>query len=179
MKYILKKLSILLTVLLLLAACSGIMNDSNDSSNNEATVNQDMKLDNLSGTDHFRQGTLEHIFIGEINQHGDAVGFHYDGFPGKKGNIISGTKTNSDEHGVYEAKVKVDDTKKTSNGGKSSFFPEELKPQDVVDAINEAYENRTHLNGNTYEGLSDEGIVVHMYLDESNHIISAFPVYGE
>lgn len=180
MKKALKKIAISLTLLLLLGACDGILDDStNDSVNNETSINQDMTLDDLSDTDHFKEGTLEHIFIGEINQHGDAVGFHYVGFPGKKGEVLPGTKTKPDLNGVYEAKVKVEDTKKTSNGGKSTFFPDELKPQDVVDAINEAYENRTHINGNTYEGLSEAGMVIHMYLDDAEQIISAFPIYGQ
>ncbi|HLQ72099.1 MAG TPA: EndoU domain-containing protein [Bacillota bacterium] len=179
MKYIFNKISVPLIILLLLGACSGIYDEPGDSSNNEISEVQDITLNDLSDTDHFREGTLEHIFIGEINRHGDAVGFHYDGFPGKKGHIIPGTKTDADEQGVYEAKVKVDGIEKVSNGGKSSFFPVKLNPQDVVDVINEAYENHTHINGNTYEGLSDSGIVVHMYLDESEHIISAFPLYGE
>src|SRR5699024_5328458 len=113
----------------------GVRDDSN---NNEVTGHQDLTLEDLSETGHFRQGALEHIFVGELNRHGDAVGFHYDGFPGHKGHIITGTKTNPDEHGIYVAKVKVDDVPKSSNSGKSSFFPDELSAQDVVDAINEA-----------------------------------------
>src|SRR5699024_10613026 len=165
MKYVLKKLLILLTVLLLLGACSGILKESNDSSDSEITVDQDVTLNDLSDTNHFMEGALEHIFIGEINRHGDAVGFHYDRFPGQKGRIIYETKSKPDEHGVYESKVKVDDTEKTSNGGKSSCLPDNFTPQHVVDTLNTAYENRMHLSGNTSEGLSAEGIVVHMYLD--------------
>lgn len=133
-------------------------------------------LSNLEATDIFRQGALEHIFIGEINKRGDAVGFHYEDFPGTKGEVILGTESSPDRHGVYEAEVMVDGVEKQSNRGQSTFFPEDMTAQEVVDAINDAYVNRTFLQGNTYEGLSETGIVIHMYLDQNEKIISAFPV---
>src|SRR5699024_12630870 len=118
MKYVLKKLLILLTVLLLLGACSGILKESNDSSDSEITVDQDVTLNDLSDTNLFMEGALEHIFIVEINRHGDAVGFHYDRFPGIKGRIISDAKTKAEKHGGYEAREKVDDTEQTEDDGK-------------------------------------------------------------
>src|SRR5699024_2748586 len=134
-------------------------------------------ISDLENTDHFRNGALEHILEGELNGRGQAVGFHYDGLPTKKGQIISGTETEPNEQGVYEAKVEVSDVAKTSNGGKSSFFPDEWTAQEVVDAINEAYEDRNFITGNTYEGFSSEGTLISMYLDQNDQIISAFPIY--
>lgn len=134
-------------------------------------------IDDLEHTAIFRKGALAHILEGEINQKGKAVGFHYEGLPCKKGKVIEGTETRPNAYGVYEAEVEVSDVAKVSNGGKSSFFPKKWTAQDVVDAINEAYEDRTFINGNTYEGLTDEGIIVRMYLDNKDLIISAFPVY--
>lgn len=49
--------------------------------------------------------------------------------------------------------------------------------KNVVDAINEAYNERVHIAGNTYEGLTSKGIVIHMYLDDQDKIITAFPIY--
>ena len=71
----------------------------------------------------------------------------------------------------------MSDVAKTSNGGKSSFFPDEWTAQEVVDAINEAYEDRNFITGNTYEGFSSEGTLISMYLDQNDQIISAFPIY--
>src|SRR5699024_2319937 len=159
MNYILKKIGLILVLLFLLAACSGL----SDEPRNPNDQDKDITLDDLTETGYFRTGALEHIFIGEINQRGDAVGFHYDGFPGKKGRVILGMKTPPDEFGVYEAGVKVNDVKKKSNGGKSSFFPDDWDAQQVIDTINEAYENRTLVNGNTYEGLTEAGMVIRMY----------------
>ncbi|MDY0396148.1 EndoU domain-containing protein [Virgibacillus halophilus] len=134
-------------------------------------------ISDLQDTGHFRHGALAHIFEGEINRRGDAVGFHYDGLPTKKGRVISGTKSKPNRYGVYEAKVEVNGVKKKSNRGKSTLYPEDWDAQQVVDAINEAYEAKTFVSGNTYEGLSREGMRIRMYLDNNDKIISAFPIY--
>lgn len=150
---------------------------NNDSNDNENYTTEDISIEDLEDTDVFKNGALEHILEGELNRKGNAVGFHYDGLASKKGKVVEGTETEPNEHGVYEAKVEVSDVAKTSNSGKSTFFPKEWTAQDVVDAINEAYEHSSFITGNTYEGLTDEGIVVRMYLDNNEQIISAFPVY--
>lgn len=134
-------------------------------------------LNELTETQHFKNNALEHIFEGELNYKGQAVGFHYNQLETKKGEIIEGTRTKPNENGIYEAKVIVSDVEKTSNNGKSTFFSDNWDSQEVVDAINEAYDNRIHINGNTFEGLTNEGIIIRMYLDNQNKIISAFPVY--
>src|SRR5690625_736830 len=136
-----------------------------------------MAISDLENTEHFRNGALEHILEGELNGRGQAVGFHYDGLPTKKGEVIAGTETEPNEYGVYEAKVEVSGVEKASNSGKSSFFPDEWSAQQVVDAINEAYEDRNFMTGNTYEGFTSEGVLISMYLDQNDKIISAFPIY--
>lgn len=160
-------------ILLLLTGC-GLNGDSDVASPQQTEI---ATISDLQDTGHFRAGALAHIFEGEINRRGDAVGFHYDGLPTKKGRVIDGTKTKPNRHGVYEAKVEVDGVKKRSNGGKSTLYPEEWDAQQVVDAINEAYETKTFISGNTYEGLSREGMRIRMYLDNDDKIISAFPIY--
>lgn len=137
----------------------------------------DQTIEELTEVDHFRPGALVHILEGELNRQGQAVGFHYEGLPSRKGEVMEGTETEPDENGIYEAEVVVEDIEKQSNAGKSTFFPEDWYAQDVVDAINEAYDAREYVNGNTYAGITEEGIVVHMYLDDQEKIISAFPVY--
>lgn len=135
-----------------------------------------IEIDELIETDNFRRGALEHILEGELNRNGDAVGFHYEGLPSAKGSVVEGTRTNPDQDGLYEAEVEVEGKKKRGNRGISSFFPLHWTAQDVVDAINEAYDSKQFISGNTYEGLTDEGIVIHMYLDDNDKIISAFPI---
>lgn len=185
---------ILLSALWMLTGCSDIIDslladNQNDISINDTKGNEAFGEENdeprgkvtaladLTGTEIFQKGALEHILEGELNRKGAAVGYHYDRLPTKKGNIIEGTQTRVDDQGVYEAKVKVDGVEKTSNRGRSSFFPDAWDTQDVVDAIREAYDTREFVQGNTYEGLSANGIVIQMYLNGNDQIISAFPVY--
>lgn len=136
-----------------------------------------LSLGELEQTANFHEGALGHILEGEVNGSGKAVGFHYDGLPAKKGEVIAGTETDPNRQGVYEAEVKVSGVVKGANGGKSTFFPKEWSAQEVVDAINEAYDAKKFITGNTYEGLTSEGQIVRMFLDHNELIISAFPVY--
>jgi len=168
------KLSLILMTLLLVTGCALIQSPS-EIPDSDMEV-QDLTIDDLENTEHFRPGALEHILEGEINRKGDAVGFHYEGLETAKGRVIENTRTNPDKYGVYEAEIEVDGIKKSGNRGISSFFPLHWTAQEVVDGINEAYESKEFLRGNTYEGISDEGVIIHMYLDQNDKIISAFPV---
>lgn len=158
----------------LLLGCDMDIELANENDHSLAEVTE---LNDLENTEYFRDGALEHILEGELNKNGQAVGYHYDQLPTKKGDIVDGTETKPNKYGVYEAEVIVNDVKKTSNNGKSTFFPDDWDSQDVVDAINEAYQSKTFINGNTFEGLSEDGITIRMYLDDEERIISAFPIY--
>lgn len=168
-------LKIFLISIIFLFGCE-FSNENNtnlvQSEQNEVTLISD--LENIA---YFRDGALEHILEGELNRNGQAVGFHYDRLPTKKGEIVTGTETERNELGVYEAEVIVSNVEKTSNGGKSSFFPDEWDTQEVVNAISEAYEEKEFISGNTYEGLTSDGMIIRMYLDNQDKIISAFPIY--
>lgn len=163
-----------------------IYNDSDDIEQSDAIEeephesngkNENNSIDALVDTENFQHHALEHILEGELNRKGQAVGFHYEGLPTKKGEVIEGSATEPNEFGVYEGKVIVSGVEKVSNNGKSTFFPQRWSAQEVVNAINEAYENRTYITGNTYEGLTEEGMIIQMYLNNNEKIISAFPIY--
>lgn len=135
-------------------------------------------LANLKHTENFTENSLSHIFEGDINRRGQAGGYHYDMVEGTSGKIIEGTKGPAlNDAGVYEAKVEVNGTLKKANGGNSTFFPDHMSPQEVVDTINEAYEARVFDTNsrNIYEGISKNGMKITMYLDSNEKIISAFP----
>ena len=134
-------------------------------------------IDDLKNTENFKDSALKHILEGEINKRGKAVGFHYEGFPTTKGNIIEGTKSLPDELGVYTGRVEVSGIPKTSNGGQSTFFPESWTAQDIVDAINQAYVNKTFVRGNTYIGTLPSGMKIEMFIDQYGNIISAYPKF--
>lgn len=131
----------------------------------------------LKNTEHFAKNTLEHIFDGTINSKGKATGYHYSMVTDSKGKIIDGTRSKTDEHGVFTGKVEVSGVKKN---GFSSFYPESWTPQQVVDAINAAYDdalkNPDNPQGELWIGYSGN-LEIDMYMNKSKQITTAYPVY--
>ena len=111
-------------------------------------------LNSLKNTENFTDSAIEHIFEGQVNARGKAVGYHYEGIEGTSGNVIPGTESSVNNIGIYKAKVEVNGIPKTANGGFSSFYPKSMSPQEVIGSINEAYRNRVYIRGNTYSGLT-------------------------
>ena len=131
----------------------------------------------LKNTENFAKNTLEHIFDGTINGKGKATGYHYTKVSDSKGKIIDGTRSDTDENGVFTGKVEVSGIKKN---GFSSFYPESWTPQQVVDAINTAYKdaisNPNNPKGSLWIGYCGD-LEIDMYLNSSKRITTAFPVY--
>ena len=52
-----------------------------------------------------------------------------------------------------------------------------MSPQDVIDSINEAYNNKVFVveSKNSYIGTSNNGLEIEMYINNNGKIISAFP----
>jgi hypothetical protein len=117
---------------------------------------------------------IEHIFKGEFNTSNDLTGFHYEGFPGAIASVKPGTVTSINQFGVYEADVIASGTTKTT---RSSFFPKEWSPKQVVDAISNAYMVRGNVSGNLYSGTLANGMEILMRIDSAGKIITAYPVY--
>ena len=134
-------------------------------------------IKNLKNTGHFAKKTLEHIFDGTINGKGKATGYHYSMIPDSKGKIIDGTRSEPDENGVFTGKVEVNGVKKN---GFSSFYPESWSPQEVVDAINTAYDDAlsdpNNPQGQLWIGYCGD-IEIDMYLNSSKQITTDYPVY--
>ena len=131
----------------------------------------------LKNTEHFAKNTLEHIFDGTINSKGKATGYHYSMVTDSKGKIIDGTRSKADGNGVFTGKVEVSGVKKN---GFSSFYPESWTPQQVVDAINTAYDdalkNPDNPQGELWIGYSGD-LEIDMYMNKSKQITTAYPVY--
>ena len=134
-------------------------------------------LNSLKNTENFTDSAIEHIFEGQVNARGKAVGYPYQGIEGTSGNVIPGTESSVNNIGIYKAKVEVNGIPKTANGGFSSFYPKSMSPQEVIGSINEAYRNRVYIRGNTYSGLTSSGMEIEMFLDKNGKIISAYPIY--
>lgn len=133
----------------------------------------------LENTENFTESAIEHIFLGTVNEDGKASGYHYDGIEDSPGKIVEETRSEPDAFGVYTARVKVNGIGKAGNRGYSTFYPDAYTPQEVIDAVNEAYENRVQISGSLYAGLSEQGIEIDMALDENGRIITAYPVKEE
>ena len=133
-------------------------------------------LAKLQYTENFTEKSLIHIFEGDINRRGQAGGYHYDMVEGTSGSIIEGTKSPAlNDAGVYEAKVEVNGIPKKGNEGYSTFFPDRMSPQEVVDVINEAYSNMEWMDDSRYLGISRNGIKIEMILNSEGKIITAYP----
>ena len=132
----------------------------------------------LENVDYFASGTIEHIFDGTINKKGNATGYHYTMVLDSKGKIIDGTRSEEDKNGIFTGNVEVDGVKKN---GFSSFYPESWSPQQVVDAINTAYDeaisNPDNPNSKSLWIGHYGDIEIDMYLDSDQKITTAYPVY--
>ena len=150
---------------------------SAQSSQTDAKTYTMADIKKLKNTEHFAKNTLEHIFDGTINGKGKATGYHYSMITDSKGKIVDGTRSKADKNGVFTAKVEVSGKKKN---GFSSFYPESWTPQQVVDAINTAYDdafkNPDNPQGSLWIGYSGD-IEIDMYLNSNKQITTAYPVY--
>ena len=135
-------------------------------------------LKGLKHTENFMRSAIEHIFIGDV-KYGSAGGYHYSRVKGARGYILPSTREYLDGYGSYKAKVAVEGMPKDANEGYSTFFPDSMTPQEVIDAINEAYANRTilHEGNGVYTGFAANGMEIVMFIGKGGKIISAFP-YG-
>ncbi|WP_317778278.1 T7SS effector LXG polymorphic toxin [Peribacillus sp. CSMR9] len=126
---------------------------------------------NGDGGKKFTIDTMRHVYHGEINRRGKAVGYHHESMMG--GKIVPGTEETPDINGVYRAKVEINGVMKIA---KSTFFPKDWDRVKVNNAINEAFENKIK-DGNRYVGRTSSGIDIGMYLNRDGTIATAFPLY--
>jgi predicted ribonuclease toxin of YeeF-YezG toxin-antitoxin module len=127
---------------------------------------------NGDGGKKFTIDTMRHVYHGEINRRGKAVGYHHESMMG--GKIVPGTEKKPDKNGVYMAKVEIDGVKKIAD---SSFFPKGWNRAEVLKAINEAYQSKEQITSNKYRGITSSGIKVEMYLNKDGSIATAYPLY--
>ncbi len=145
--------------------------------NSEKTAYSMRDIKGLRNTKNFSRNGLEHIFDGTINKKGKATGYHYSMISDSKGKILNGTRSRKDANGIFTAKVEIDGVRKD---GFSSFYPENWSPQEVVDAINMAYDeavsNPKNPRGSLWIGHAGK-LEIDMYLDENRKILTAYPIF--
>lgn len=96
-----------------------------------------------------------------------------ENMPTRKGNIIENTRSAVDENGIYKAKVVINAIRKQDQ---SSFFPTKMILQQIIDAINEAYNRKNKISENKYSGKTSYGFEIIMYLDSNDKIIAVYPI---
>ncbi|MDC9595220.1 EndoU domain-containing protein [Xenorhabdus sp. IM139775] len=123
---------------------------------------------------------VDHVFHGEINRKGNAVGFHHEASIGHQGKArITGITDLPNSQGVYRGKVEVFNSQTgqwVQKGPESTFFPQSWNRQQVMSEIKGAYKNAT-MQGSKWEGVSPSGVKIGGYLDKNGNINTAFPVY--
>ena len=112
---------------------------------------------------------MKHVFYGN-----SAGGFHYKGLKGANGEIKTITDL-PNKYGVYRAKVSIlgKEQKKAK-----TFFPDNWTPQQVIDAVEEAFEKGDYIpSNNTKEYIMKSGMKIQVNLNKAGEVISAFPLY--
>lgn len=120
---------------------------------------------------------LWHIFEGEINKKFSPTGYHSR--PGGKdaanARLVS-IKDKPNRVGVYTANIEVRDGDKWKSKF-SSFFPDNMSQDEVIDAIINAYNNSKNKNKQPWQGPSGLGFNIQGYTTRSGGINTAFPVF--
>ena len=120
---------------------------------------------------------LHHVFEGEINRKGKPVGYHSR--PGGRdadGARIVNIRDQPNRAGVYTANIEIRDGNQWKQKF-SSFFPDSMSEQEVVDMIVKAYNNSSNKNKQPWQGASGLGFDIQGYTLSKGDINTAFPVY--
>jgi hypothetical protein len=118
-----------------------------------------------------------HIFDGEINRRGKPVGYHSR--PG--GNDpdtarVRSIRDSPNRSGVYTASIEIRDGNQWKEKF-SSFFPDSMSHDDVLNAVLHAYKNSSDPKAQPFEGPSGLGFKIQGYTSNSGGINTAFPIY--
>ena len=117
---------------------------------------------------------LTHIFAGEINRRGKAVGFHSrPGGVDPQGSGVARVVDRPNRLGVYTAMVWIGRRNRTKF---STFYPDRLTRPMVIEAILSAFRHGQR-RGERFRGPSGHGFTVEGYF-QNNRIHTAYPIYS-
>ena len=124
---------------------------------------------------------LAHIDYGEINRHGEAVGYHHrpNGVdpPGAR---VRQVVQPPDASGVYRARVALRDP---ATGGwidkkaPSTFFPDAMSDEEVIGAVLAAFREGARRGDGQFVGGSGRGFAIEGWY-QNGRINSAYPLRG-
>jgi len=119
---------------------------------------------------------LTHIFEGQINKRGKPVGFHSrpGGRDPENARVVR-VVDRPNPAGVYTAEVEI------RSGGRwlekrSTFYPDRMDRAAVVQAILNAFANRTSGGSEKFRGPSGRGFTIEGYY-QNGRINTAYPIY--
>jgi len=150
-------------------------NNSNSASNSRSNSGNQHSGQKWSDTS--PNINLHHVFDGEINRRGKPTGFHSrpNGQDPANARVVS-VRDQPNRFGVYTANIEVRDGGQWK-GKFSSFFPDELSRDEVIDVILNAYNNSDNKRAQPWEGPSGQGYRVQGYTSNQGGINTAFPIY--
>ena len=122
---------------------------------------------------------LHHVFDGEVNRSSEPVGFHArPGGEDPPGARVARVRDAPNGLGVYTAEVEIWDAGDERWESKfSSFFPDALSRDEVIEAILHAYRESSNPRAQPFDGPSGLGFRVQGYTSGRGGINTAFPVY--
>ena len=124
---------------------------------------------------------LTHIDAGEINRHGEAVGYHHraNGIDPPGARVVQIVQP-PDANGVYRARVALRDPVTGAwldKGAASTFFPDAMSDAEVVEAILAAFRNGRLRRDGRFVGQSGHGFAIEGWY-RSGQILAAYPLRG-
>ena len=120
---------------------------------------------------------LWHVFEGEINRGGKPVGYHSR--PGGRDPAnarVSSVRDRPNRLGVYTARVEIRDGGRWKEKN-SSFFPDALSREQVIEAILNAYRESPDPAAQPFDGPSGLGFRIQGYTSSRGGINTAFPIF--
>ena len=122
---------------------------------------------------------LSHVFHGEINRRGKPTGFHSrPGGKDPKTAQVTRVMSGPNKAKVYTANVIIWDKRAKKWKRKfSSFFPDNMRREEVIEAILHAYHHRRKKSAQPWRGPSGHGFLIQGYVTRRGGINTAFPVY--
>ena len=122
---------------------------------------------------------LHHVFEGEVNRSSEPVGFHArPGGEDPPGARVARLRDAPNRFGVYTAEVEIWDADDGRWETKfSSFFPDALSRDEVLEAILHAYRESPNPRARPFDGPSGLGFRIQGYTSGRGGINTAFPIY--
>ncbi len=158
-------------------AANGVSTSSNNPSASSGKGNVAAYRSGGKWSDTSPAVNLHHVFEGEINRKGKPVGYHSR--PGGKdpdGARIVSVRDKPNSKGVYTANIEIRDGNQWKQKF-SSFFPDSMSAQQVMDAILNAYRNSSDKKKQPWQGPSGLGFDIQGYTLSKGDINTAFPIY--